>query len=94
MVIKKDPRAVLELLSQPVPVDEDTDFLDKLEKKVDFHDLPDKPAAPLDVDLAKKANEEQEAMLRDLNNAKINDVRLCSNDLNRVHYRLITKPCH
>ena len=33
MVIKKDPRAILDMLSKPVDYDED-DFLDKLDKDV------------------------------------------------------------
>ena len=33
MVVKKDPRAILELLSRPVDYDED-EFLDKLDAKV------------------------------------------------------------
>jgi hypothetical protein len=33
MVIKKDPRAILEMLSKPAECDED-EFLDKLDKDV------------------------------------------------------------
>ena len=33
MVLKKDPRAVLDMLSKPVDMDED-EFLDKLDKDV------------------------------------------------------------
>jgi hypothetical protein len=38
MVIKKDPRAILEMLNRPVDVDED-EFLDKLDKDVSIDGL-------------------------------------------------------
>lgn len=50
MVIKQDPRKVLDLMStRHREVDPDDEFLDRLAKKTSFYDLPKAPPEPLNL---------------------------------------------
>lgn len=70
MVIKKDPRAILDMLSKPVDIDED-EFLDKLDKDKSFALMPDKPPESLDVNPL--VNQEQADMLGSLADEEVDE---------------------
>lgn len=70
MVIKKDPRAILDMLSKPVECDED-EFLDKLDKDKSFSLMPNKPAQDLNVNPL--MNDRQAAMLNSIADEQVDE---------------------